>query len=308
MPLPATIHPSITAIVRRALSFSADQRFATAADLRDAIDRAMVSAQCVTTAADIAAFVAEHLADRIDKRRAAIDAALADAAERERLTPPDDRRSQSMAPGAYPSFQTGSPPWPPPSSGMLPSTVPEHPRPRTGAPPARPSLAALARRAPRVSESPHASSYATLGSAALDADVQQAKGRKGVVAVVSALVVAAAVAAVVSLGLFRPHSSAIASAPAQAAATPVLVAKTAPPRPPTIAASSLPRAASAPAPSPAPAPPRRVPAWQAGPRPRATAEPEPASETAPMPTPTPSPAPPPTPSPAKPAGSVDDGF
>src|SRR6185437_647917 len=114
----------ITAIVRRALSFAADHRYATAADLRDSIDRAMVSAQCVTTTADVAAFAADHLADRIEKRRAAVDSALAAAAERERLNPPEDRRSQSVVPQGYPPFQTGSPPWPPPSSGMLPSPLP----------------------------------------------------------------------------------------------------------------------------------------------------------------------------------------
>jgi len=43
MPLPSSVHPAISTIVRRALSFAADHRYATASDLRDAIERAMVA-------------------------------------------------------------------------------------------------------------------------------------------------------------------------------------------------------------------------------------------------------------------------
>jgi serine/threonine-protein kinase len=331
MPLPASMHPSITAIVRRALSFAADHRYPTAADMRDAIDRAMASAQCVTTASDVAAFAAEHLADRIDKRRHAIDAALAAAAERERLSPPE-RRTSSMLPG----FQTGSPPWPPPSSGMLPSPLPSSARTHADAPAAKPpTLEALARLTPRLSEPPpHASSYATLGSAALDAQIQPGRSRKGLVALVGFLAVGVAVAAGVSFNVFRPHDAPASNATPQAA-TPATLPKASPtvvsqafsqadtasvdgaantgPIVPTYAASSLPRAAPPPV-APPPSPPRR-PAWVGGPRPRAvTPETEPPTEAAPPapaqptpPTPAPAPAPPPTP-PARPAGTVDDGF
>ena len=84
MPLPSTVHPAISAIVRRALTFDPNGRAATAADMRDAIERAMASASLTTSSADVAAFASEHLADRAEKRRYAIDAALAAAAERKR--------------------------------------------------------------------------------------------------------------------------------------------------------------------------------------------------------------------------------
>jgi serine/threonine-protein kinase len=287
MPLPSSVHPAISAIVRRALSFAPDHRYATAADLREAIERAMIAAQCSTSTADVAAFAHMHLADRIDKRRAAIEAALAAAAERERLNPPpDDRRSSSIVP----QFQTGSPPWPPPSSGMLPSPLPSSARTRAEAPAAKPaSLETLARLTPRLSEPPpHASSYATLGSAALDTSLQTTRSRKGVFAVVGAIVVVSLVAGGVSFNAMHPRHDAPAAAQAvppgpalTSAAVAASPARTIPATSsdmpagsggafsllPTIAASSLPRAVE-PVAAPPPPVPRRPPAWQANARSR----------------------------------------
>jgi len=267
MPLPSSVHPAISAIVRRALSFAPDHRYATAADLRDAIDRAMIAAQCSTSASDVAAFAHAHLADRIEKRRASVDAALAAAAERERLHPPDDRRTSSMLPG----FQTGSPPWPPPSSGMLPSPIPQSAKTRAEAPAAKPaSLETLARLTPRLSEPPppHASSYATLGSAALDTSLQTTRSRKGIFAIVGAIVLTAVVAGGVSFNVLHPHHD-VPTAAQPVAATPAVpvppkstpaVTSAAPTDTPTagsawallptIAASSLPRALAPAAPPP----------------------------------------------------------
>ncbi len=319
MPLPSSIHPAITAIVRRSLSFAADHRYASAADLRDAIERAMVAAQCTTTNTEVAAFANEHLADRIEKRRAAIETALAAAGERERARPPEERRSVSIVP----QFQTGSPPWPPPSSGMLPSPLPSSAKTRAEAPAAKPpSLETLARLTPRLSEPPpHASSYATLGSAALDAQVQPLppeKSKKGLLAVVSVVVAAAAVGAAVSFGVLRPREllsppppspaqAAAAAGPPKAVAPPVaaspgeaMAANPVPPNGsapagsswsllPTVNASSLPR--FVPPPSPLPQPPHR-PAWSAGPKP---ARVDPPAEAPEAPAPAPAPAPPPAP-------------
>jgi serine/threonine protein kinase len=328
MPLPSSVHPAISAIVRRALSFAADHRYPTAADLRDAIERAMIAAQCSTSASEVAAFAAAHLGDRIEKRRAAVDSALAAAAERERLHPPEDRRSSSILPG----FQTGSPPWPPPSSGMLPSPLPASAKTRADAPAAKPpTLETLARLTPRLSEPPpHASSYATLGSAALDAQIQPGKSRKGVLAVVGALVLAAGVAAGVSFNALRPPHEApavnnspappAAPLPAKSAAVVATAAVTQAATPvgagsnwsllPTVAASSLPVAVPPVVPPP---PGLRRPAWTAGPKPR-HGEPTPDAPppvdpvVASPPTPPPPPPPPPTP-PAAPAPTgIDDGF
>lgn len=326
MPLPSSVHPAISTIVRRALSFAADHRYPTASDLRDAIERAMVAAQCSTTSSEVAAFAAAHLSDRIEKRRASIDAALAAAAAREQLHPPEER---SRASSVLPGFQTGSPPWPPPSSGMLPSPLPSGAKTRAEAPAAKPpTLETLARLTPRLSEPPpNASSYATLGSAALDASVQTGRSRKGIFALGAALLLAAGGAAAISFNALRPP-------PAQPAVTPPPPATTAMPvKPtssqaegpadsasssswgsltPTIAASSLPRAIPPPV---APPPPPRRPLWSAGPKPRRPESPDspetapdspPPAASAPPPAP-PSPPPPTAPTPA-PAKTIDDGF
>jgi serine/threonine protein kinase len=327
MPLPSSVHPAISAIVRRALSFAPDHRYATAADLRDAIDRAMIAAQCSTSASEVAAFAHAHLADRIDKRRASVDAALAAASERERRNPPEERRPSSVMPG----FQTGSPPWPPPSSGMLPSPLPQSAKTRADAPAAKPAtLETLARLTPRLSEPPpHASSYATLGSAALDTSLQTTRSRKGMFAVIGAIVLVSVVAGGVSFNALHPrHDGPAVAQPVQATTTVPTSAKSAPIAPavetpsagsafallPTIAASSLPRAVEA---APPPPPARRPPAWTGNARPRRgpgdaepgteASEPTPpvAAVTPPAPVPV---APPPSAAPAPSPRTGPDGF
>jgi hypothetical protein len=296
----------------------------------------MVAAQCATSTAEVASFAATHLADRLEKRRASVDAALAAAAAREQLRPPEERTRPS---NMLPSFQTGSPPWPPPSSGMLPSPVPATAKTRADAPAAKPpSLEALARLTPRLSEPPpNASSYATLGSAALDASVQTGRSRKGIFALAVALMLAAGGAAAFSFNSGHsgqpfpatsiPPPGATTAMPTRAGAPGGSSTDSAPPSDaagssswgsitPTIAASSLPRAIPPVAPPP---PPPRRPVWTAGPRPRrpdssdtpasgapeAPAAPPTASGPPPAsPAATP-PAPPTTPAPAK---TIDDGF
>jgi serine/threonine protein kinase len=326
MPLPSSVHPAISAIVRRALSFAADHRYPTASDLRDAIERAMVATQCSTTSSEVAAFAAVHLADRIEKRRASIDAALAAAAAREQLHPPEERaRPSSVLPG----FQTGSPPWPPPSSGMLPSPLPSSAKTRAEAPAAKPpTLETLARLTPRLSEPPpNASSYATLGSAALDTSVQTGRSRKGIYVLAAALLLAAGGAAAFSFNALRPPAVPAVSAPPPATtAMPVKPTSSqgegSPAdsasgnnwgsSTPTIALSSLPRAVP---PAPPPQAPRR-PVWSAGPKPRRPESPDSPPETggeSPAPPaavapPAPASPPPPTPPTPAPAKSIDDGF
>ncbi len=333
MPLPSSVHPAISAIVRRAMSFSRDQRYPTAAELREAIERAMVAAQCTTTAADVAAFATQHLAERMEKRRHAIDAAIAAATERERLHPPEDRPS-SLLPR-----QSGSPPWPPPSSGMLPSPLPQNAETRPEQRSARPaSLETLSRLTARVSETPpHVSSYATLGSAALDTSVQSPKSRKGVVALAGVVILAALAAGGVSFNVMHPSQAAPTVTGTTQGAPGTLPAKngTSPsseapptqpsenPQVPTVEASSLPKAVPPPMQLPLqpqlPPPRRLFPVVGVGPRPRSPGGPEPtspetSSESGPAVPQTPPvapaisgrPAAPPVP--ARPAGSVDDGF
>jgi serine/threonine protein kinase len=84
-PLPPSVHPAISALARKALTTPPDKRFSSAAEMRDAIEAAMLDAKVFATAPDVASFVVEHLSERTAKRRQIIDIALAAAAERERV-------------------------------------------------------------------------------------------------------------------------------------------------------------------------------------------------------------------------------
>ncbi len=84
VPLPASVHPALVGVVKRALTATVENRFATAAEMQQAIEDAMVSAQIVTTPAQVAAFLAEHVAERAKKRKEAIAIGVKAAAERER--------------------------------------------------------------------------------------------------------------------------------------------------------------------------------------------------------------------------------
>ena len=83
-PLPPTVHPSIQAIVSRALSHAPDARFSTAAQMQEELERAMAATGLVTTTSAVAAFAAAHLGPYTEKRKAAVQTALAAAAERQR--------------------------------------------------------------------------------------------------------------------------------------------------------------------------------------------------------------------------------
>jgi serine/threonine-protein kinase len=85
LPLPPTVHPAIANLARKALTTPPERRFSSAAEMRDAIEAAMLDARVATTMADVASFVVEHLGERTAKRRQTIDFALAAAAERERV-------------------------------------------------------------------------------------------------------------------------------------------------------------------------------------------------------------------------------
>jgi serine/threonine-protein kinase len=341
MPLPATVHPAVSAVVRRALTFDANGRAATAADMRDAIERAMASANVMTSAADVAAFAGEHLADRAEKRRAAVDGALAAASERKRIEEIFDpvlgrdrlKRRSTMPP----------PPSSHPSLGQRdPGTLADTPEALL------PPIELVARLTPRISDpAPQPSSYATLGSAAIDASRTNApppRMHKGLVATVVVLVACVALAAGVRLNLIHPEipGRGAANEPAApvskpAAASPMLVAPgdlpVATPTTtgsgfsllPTVALTALPKASAAPTPStpdPAQRHPVAAPKWvpkKASGTPEPAPEPEAPPPTPPDPQPVAAPAPPPpdpTPPPApaptatgkqKNAG-VDDGF
>jgi serine/threonine-protein kinase len=83
-PLPATVHPAIVALVKRALAHSPSKRFATALELGQAIEEAMVEAKITTTTAGVAAYLAEHATERAQKRKDAIALGLKAAEERDK--------------------------------------------------------------------------------------------------------------------------------------------------------------------------------------------------------------------------------
>jgi serine/threonine-protein kinase len=110
LPLPPTVHPAVAAVVRKALTTPADKRYRDAAEMRDAIEAAMIDAQLPATPADVAAFMNEHLSERTVKRRHVIDIALAAAAERERvedlLKPTVDRTDSGVISAPASSMRT----------------------------------------------------------------------------------------------------------------------------------------------------------------------------------------------------------
>ena len=100
-PLPAEVPESLQKIVSRALAWNPDNRYATAAELGQALEEAMSAAGMATTSADVAAFCAAHLAGRVRERERAVAIAMSAAAERSgvaRLVEPAGRPSSNERP------------------------------------------------------------------------------------------------------------------------------------------------------------------------------------------------------------------
>ncbi|HEX8793708.1 MAG TPA: serine/threonine-protein kinase [Polyangiaceae bacterium] len=100
VPLPPSVPAPISAIVRRALSHSPDARFASAAEMQDAIEKAMVETSLITTAAQVAAFMADLMGDRAEKRRESIALGLKAADEREKLADVLQRNADTTSSGS----------------------------------------------------------------------------------------------------------------------------------------------------------------------------------------------------------------
>jgi hypothetical protein len=306
------VHGAVSAVVRKALAYAPENRYQTAAELRDALEKAMVEAKVPTTTTDVAAFTAKHLAERTDRRRQAIELALQAAAERRRVNELLQPANEDSANGLTP----------PPSQGGI--------RIMTPAPPPLSSHAVLAaqeatraevpgRRASILSDqppSPTSRSSATLGMASLESSASEEvpfKSRRPMTFV--ALAGAAIAAAVLGTVLARQQPHAVAPAAAAAAPPPVpepapaLSPAPAPPQTatvaqsdslsiPVVAASALPRSsAHAPGPATTPSTPANA-SPPASPSPPANASP-----------PSAPPAPAATPAKPKPkTQTVDDGF
>ncbi|MGH7435852.1 MAG: serine/threonine-protein kinase [Polyangiaceae bacterium] len=85
VPLPQTVPASVVKVVKRALAPAPEARYATAAEMQQAIEDAMTEARLSTSAAAIATFLGKHVPDRIQKRKDAIALGLKAAAERDRV-------------------------------------------------------------------------------------------------------------------------------------------------------------------------------------------------------------------------------
>jgi serine/threonine-protein kinase len=351
-PLPPSVHPAIAAIVEKALTYDPEGRYATALEMSEALEAAMSAADAITSTADVAEFWAEHMAIRAERRRQAIENALVAAAEAKQSGPAVD-------PPPYPANGAGSDPptrklpsvqWStsssvaesatssiateaigPPAASASP--VPPLPGVEDIAP--EQGIDAAAMLTPRVSTPPSHSSYATLGSAAIDASAKSrtAEGRSHKsLLLLGAGILSVAIAALVWFAEFRPSSAAQRANGSPGAATridltpseatpPELAHSAAPPLPPAAPPAT---AVAAPPPKPAPAaapPPKPAPVVSAPPPVAAPPDVPPAiappvvvnhpPRQGPAASPTRRIVPPPTaPSPPKPKSTktVDDGF
>jgi eukaryotic-like serine/threonine-protein kinase len=105
--LPSTIHPAVASVVMRALSPLPENRFAMVTELQRSIENAMVEAQLETTAAGVAAFVAEHVAEGGRRRKAIIAEGLRALADRE-SSPAVEVEGTPARTGSVPALKTGS--------------------------------------------------------------------------------------------------------------------------------------------------------------------------------------------------------
>ncbi len=83
LPLPASVPRSIVRVVTKALTADPARRFATAAEMQQAIEEAMAEASLATSISSVAAFVSEHMSERAHRRKSSISLGLKAAAERD---------------------------------------------------------------------------------------------------------------------------------------------------------------------------------------------------------------------------------
>ncbi len=103
-PLPSSVPTPIAAVIMKALGMLPANRYAMASELQRALENAMAEAEMVTTAATVAAFIAENAAEAAQKRKNAIALGLKTAADRSSsalpLEPLGSRSTSSIPPAA----------------------------------------------------------------------------------------------------------------------------------------------------------------------------------------------------------------
>ena len=83
-PLPPTVPAPVRDVIKKALAQSPNDRYATAADLQQALEDAIIQSNLATSTSAIATFLHEMVGDRADKRKEAIAFGLKAAEEREK--------------------------------------------------------------------------------------------------------------------------------------------------------------------------------------------------------------------------------
>jgi len=123
--VPHSPHPSIEKLIVKALSREPEQRFATANEMRMAIEDAMVALKVRASVDDVAAFIVQHTAERIAERKGVVKVATDAAAERQRIKQvleqsTSGRMERASAPDLSPSGGADARPLP---SAEVPESV-----------------------------------------------------------------------------------------------------------------------------------------------------------------------------------------
>jgi eukaryotic-like serine/threonine-protein kinase len=84
-PLPASVPPQVVDVVTRTLVRDIDRRVGTADELQRMLEHAMQASGQTAIHSDVAAFVGQHLSDRVEARRKAVNLALEAAKQRQKL-------------------------------------------------------------------------------------------------------------------------------------------------------------------------------------------------------------------------------
>ena len=241
-PLPPSVHPAIVALVKHALAHAPDKRFSTALELGRAIEAAMVEAQVETSTAAVAAFLAEHVSERAQKRKDAIGLGLKAAEERDKYA----RMLHSNADSTGPTSDPGS--------GILTASL-------------------------RGLDPPSLPTAATLGSASMEV-LPRGRSRGMALAITAAVVgVALGIAGLVALATSGPSRRAAGTTTSVAIAPPPPILAAPPPSPPAPSATASPPPSIAAtltasgAPAALPVRPTGRPFQPSGARPTATAKP-----------------------------------
>jgi serine/threonine protein kinase len=242
LPLPASVPAPLAAIVTRALAHDAGARFSTAAEMQRALEAAMIESGVSTSNADVASFTGEHLHDRAEARKKAIELAMMAATERGRverlLVPPSSESSSGMDEREghpNPNEKVRSLSLAPieelvmsPPSGLM--TVAETPRARPAAPRAPGAASSVPPRGDgRTLEPLSENSSATLGSATVESYTDALPRRRRNVVLVGTAAVGVIGAIVflgsITLGAHGPEKapSATSFQPSSAAPPPPVV-------------------------------------------------------------------------------------